>query len=343
MTNRELHFIDGKDFQLRINNKEFNLSNKEVLIQVKACGICGSDLSYVNSADKTKKSNIILGHEFVGIVLKIGHEVTNFKGGENVVINPGLNCGICEFCRSGNPNLCQNTKFYGYPPFDGGLQEYTIVHENNCYKLPDNINFKGAVMIEPLAVVLNAINLSKFKCGMDVLIIGAGAIGVCLIKLLKDMHCGKIFVSEPKAYRRKVAESLGADFVFDPIKDNISNIVLKYTEGRGVARVFEASGSDGAIQLAIDAAKIGAQLIIIGIAENDNIICSHSKMRKKGLTLKMVRTIRNTMLQAIDIISKDPGYESFVNFCCNLEELPQNIDEIKNRQTNSIKNAVIFC
>lgn len=342
MVNKELHLIGNEIFEVRITDKEFRIKHDELLVKVDACGVCGSDFSYVSLNEHSKENSIILGHEISGTVLKVGEGVKNFVVGSRVVVNPGLNCGECEHCKKGNPNLCSRTKFYGYPPFDGGFQKYIVLSEKICHAIPDNVDSVTAVMVEPLAVCLHSLNLSKFKHGMDVLIIGAGGIGLTLLKLLKGYSSGKIIVSEPNAYRRDMAKEFGADIVINPYEENLSEIVKQHTNGIGVDRVFEASGTENIMQTIIKTSKIGAQIILIGIPKEDIVTFSHSEARKKGLTIKMERTINNTIPQAIDILSKDSTYGKFINFTSTLDNMVNDFSNMKRYTINSIKNVVTF-
>jgi L-iditol 2-dehydrogenase len=342
MMNKELHFVGNGAFEIRNLNREFVLKTVDLLVKVDACGVCGSDFGYVAVSNHTKKNSIILGHEISGTVLKIGKSIKNFKEGDRVVVNPGLNCDNCEHCKKGNPNLCNNTEFYGYPPFKGGFQQYMVLPAKACYAIPDNLDSVTAIMVEPLAVSLHSLNLSKFKHGMDSLIIGAGGIGLTLLKLLKNYSSGKIIVSEPVEYRRNMAKEIGADVVVNPFEEDVTKVVMQNTSGNGLDRVFDASGDANVLPIAIKTSKTGAQIILIGIPKDDVVTFSHSEARKKGLTIKMERTINNTMIPAINILNKDASYSKFIKYTSTLDEMVEDFEKMKNYQMNSIKNVIVF-
>jgi L-iditol 2-dehydrogenase len=342
MMNRELHLIGKNEFEVRETESQFTVDENEVLIKIISCGICGTDLTYAYVSEHTPENSIVLGHEFCCVIEKVGSQVTALNIGDIVVADPGINCKTCEHCLNGNPNLCKNPKFFGYPPFNGGFQQRLVFPAEFSFKMSSNIDPITAVLIEPLAVCLHSLNLSKIKYGMDAVVFGAGPIGLILVKLLKTSGVSKIFVSEPIKKRRELAIEFGADFVIDPSKDDLVACVMNNTENNGVARVFEASGSNEAITATTKVAKSGGSIIMIGIPKNDDFNISHSEARKKGLTIKMERTINNTILTAIKLIEQGFDISKLITHKFSLDEAANSFKDIQNYKLDSIKCVVVL-
>ncbi|MBE6051251.1 MAG: hypothetical protein E7214_11560 [Clostridium sp.] len=340
MKNTELHLIGKNKFEIRENEKNFEVSDKEVLIKVKACGVCGTDLTYAKVSNHDVNNSIVLGHEFVGVIEKAGKEVKNVSVGDKVVVDASVTCGKCEHCIKGEQNFCSNTKSYGYPPYDGGYQERIVFPADFCYKLNEKTDMVSAVMVEPLAVCLHAFNLSKFKLGMDVAILGAGPIGLSLIKLLRMSGANKIFVAEPVKERIEIAKELGADFVVNPYEEDFMEVVSKNTQGQGVDRVFEASGNDDSMAMTTKVAKSGAELVMIGIPKGNEFNISHPEARKKGVTIKMVRRLNHTIPLALKMIEDGFDVSKIVTHEFALKDMVEAFGLIQSYQDGIIKAAV---
>lgn len=310
MLNREFHLVGKNKFELRTNEKDFKLTSNEVLIKIKACGICGSDLSYAAVSEHTLENPIILGHEFSGIVEKKGDNVKHLEPGDIVVGEAGIFCGKCRFCLEGNNNFCENIIFYGYPPYNGAFQDYLVYPADFCFKTPERMDFATSTLVEPLAVCLHSLNLSSFKIGNSTAVIGCGPIGLIMITLLKKAGASTIFACDPVKHRREAAIKYGADYVVHP--DDFVEFVLSKTGNYGVDKVFEAAGPPDAIGLTTEVAKAGARVIMIGIPKTDDFSISHQEARKKGLTILMVRRFRNSMEQAIEMLSGGLGIENII-------------------------------
>lgn len=341
MQNRKLKYIGNDRFDIELSNINENVKKDEVLLKILYCGICGSDLGYMLVSNHDRNNPIVLGHEMVGEIIKIGESITEFKVGDIVVANPGESCGKCEFCIEGKVNMCPNTKFTGFPPFDGFLQEYIHYPVKNLYKV--NIeNVIYATLVEPLAVCLHSLELANFKFGMTAFIAGSGGIGSGLIYLLKKYGCYKVVVSEPNDYRRKIALKLGADFVVDPTNKSSEEIFqeMKIHGIKEVDRYFEASGNVEALKNSTRLTKIGGQVIVIGIPTNDEFCICHSEARKKALTFKMERTIKNNIPEAIKILENDDTLQLLINNYLTMDEFKESFKLIRQNKIDSTRIVV---
>lgn len=237
----------------------------ELLLQVKACAICGTDLR-IYSGQKTRGVRIpsILGHEIAGLVTRVGERVEDFKKGDRVAIAPVLPCGTCQNCKSGQENACLNRKGLGYE-YDGGFAEYMKIpgeylKKGNLFKIPEGLSFEEACLAEPLSCVYNGNERTSIKINDTVVIIGAGPIGLMHLMLSKAKGATDIIVSEPIEERRKLALELGADFTINPDQEDIYRAVQEYTGGKLADAVILSIGIASLVNPALNLLKKGGIL-----------------------------------------------------------------------------------
>lgn len=338
MLNRELHLVGKNTFELRTNEKDFELASNEVLIKIKACSICGSDLSYARVSEHSPENSIILGHEFSGIIEQKGASVKHLEIGDKIVGEAGVFCGKCRFCLEGNNNFCENISFYGYPPYNGAFQDYLVYPADFCFKVPEKMDFAVSTLVEPLAVCLHSLHLSSFKLGNSSAVIGCGPIGLIMITLLKKAGASTIVACDPVKERREAALEYGADYVAHP--DDFTGLVMSKTGNYGVDRVFEAAGPPDALRLTTEAAKSGAHIIMIGIPKTDDFSISHHEARKKGLTIVMVRRLRNTINQAIKMLTGGLGIETLITNRFSFDEAGKIFKQNQEYKDGMIKSVL---
>lgn len=242
----------------------------EVLIKIMAAGICGTDVHiyHGNASDgNTAKLPVILGHEVSGEVVALGSAVTSLKVGDRVSVDPNVYCGYCEFCRSNNIHLCKNNSCFGITA-DGGFAQYGVIHENFAYKLPDEVSWLEGAMIEPAACCLHGADLAKYVTGDSVLIHGAGAIGNFHIQFAKLRGVSTIIVSDPIASRRELALKMGADYVFDPLTQNLYEEVRKILPD-GPRVIMDCSGRPDVVEESIRQVRFGGTVVLFGICPSE--------------------------------------------------------------------------
>ena len=195
---------------------------ESVLIQVKACGVCGTDVHIYGGAQGATECNppVILGHEFSGVVTQVGSAVTRVKVGDHVTVNPNISCDACDQCRRGNPHFCDSMAATGVN-YDGGFAEYCAVLEWQVFKLPEGVPFEEAALCEPVACALHGIDLCGIKPGDTVMIIGGGTIGMMMLQLAQLCGAVRVVMLEPNEKRFELARKLGADLVLNPLKDDV--------------------------------------------------------------------------------------------------------------------------
>src|SRR5882757_6905065 len=240
----------------------------ELLIQVAACGICGSDVHGYDGSTGRRIPPIVMGHEAAGIVAAVGSEVSGFTTGDRVTFDSTVYCGACGFCRKGEVNLCDDRQVVGVSCGDysraGAFAEYVAVPARIVYKLPENLAFAEAAMLEAVSVALHAVAVSELEGGETALVIGAGMIGLLTLQAARVAGCSRVFVADIDATRLKSAADLGADKTILASGAELTQEILRLTGGRGVDVVLEAVGRNETIAAAIDCVRKGGTVTLIG-------------------------------------------------------------------------------
>jgi L-iditol 2-dehydrogenase len=240
----------------------------DVLIQVAACGICGSDVHGYDGTSGRRIPPLVMGHEAAGIVAAIGSKVNDFNIGDRVTFDSTVYCGVCPFCCAGEMNLCDNRQVVGVSCGDyrraGAFAEYVAVPARIVYKLPESLGFAEAAMLEAVSVALHAVAVSKLEAPETALVIGAGMIGLLTLQAARAAGCSRVFVADIDATRLKSAMELGADNTILASGTELTQEVLRLTGQRGVDVVLEAVGRNETVATAIDCVRKGGKVTLIG-------------------------------------------------------------------------------
>jgi L-iditol 2-dehydrogenase len=236
----------------------------EVLLRVKACGICGSDVHGYLGITGRRTPPMVMGHEFSGQVAEVGEGVANIKVGDRAAVYPVVFCGDCEPCRQGNVHLCLNKKALGVLDCNGAMAEYVSVPAKLLFKLDDHITYEAGSMMEPLAVACRGVNHAGDLAGKNVLVVGAGTIGLLVAALVKMRNPASIFVSDLSDSRLGIAREMGATYGINPLRDNLTEIIARETGAPGVDVAFEAVGATPTVQQAMASLRAGGTAVWIG-------------------------------------------------------------------------------
>ena len=267
----------------------------ESLVRVTAVGICGSDLHWYTEGgigDARLADPLVVGHEAGGVV------ISGPRAGQRVAIDPAVPCGACEQCSDGHGNLCPTVRFLGHGATDGALREYLAWPDHLLHPVPDQLSAADVAMLEPLGVAVHAHDLGHAHLGASVVVVGCGPIGLCLLQVARAAGAARVLAVDPLPHRAQAALDLGADAVLPHEPAAFEAALAEATDGRGVDVAYEAAGPDGAVRLAIDAARPGARVVLAGIPDSDTTTFSASVARRKGLTLVMVRRMKEVYPRA---------------------------------------------
>jgi threonine dehydrogenase-like Zn-dependent dehydrogenase len=252
----------------------------EVLIEVEACGVCGSDVQIINvPPGHPSTPPVIIGHEFVGWVRAVGSAVRDVAIGGRVVVDPDPKCGACDSCRAGRPANCMNIVALGVYR-DGALARYVTTPANTVNPISADVPAELAALVEPLACVVNGTNRAAIRPGESAVVFGAGAIGCLFIAVLRASGAARIVAIEPSPHRAPVALAVGADVVVTPEEWSARRLELM---PRGADVVVDAVGS--VLPQAIEAAAMGARVVIFGMNGNARPAVHQVEIVEKGLAI----------------------------------------------------------
>jgi D-arabinose 1-dehydrogenase-like Zn-dependent alcohol dehydrogenase len=260
----------------------------DVLVRVKAAGICHSDLHTINGLYPVAKVPMILGHEGAGVVEKKGKRVSNVSEGDRVAVDYVVSCGSCEYCRAGRHNLCNDAKYYGWN-FDGTWAEYMLVRRDNVFRLPDEVSFEyGALAGCAVVTGYHVMKMSGMKEGNSVAIIGLGGVGTQLLQWSKIFGASEIIGIDLDDYKLRLASKLGATGTVNARQEGLIEGVKKLTGGKGVDIAFEAIGLRDTIEKMIPIVKKAGKAIIVGMCYSTigNYFRALYKLRHVGSHIK---------------------------------------------------------
>lgn len=266
----------------------------ESLVSVRAVGVCGSDLHWFDQGgigSSRVERPLVLGHEMAGVALTGPHT------GRTVAIDPAIPCEHCRYCLEGNTNLCSTIRFAGHDPVDGGLRELIAWPTRRLFPLPDQMTPAHGALLEPLGVAIHSLDLGHLKPDSSVVVVGCGPVGLLAVGFARRAGTGPLLAVEPLAHRREAALALGADAAISP--DQAQVAAAELTRG-GFDIAVEFAGTNDAIATAIDLVRPGGRVVLGGIPDDDVTAFPASAAQRKGLTLSLVRRMREVYPRAIE-------------------------------------------
>ena len=279
----------------------------EVLVRVRAVGICGSDIHFYSEgsiAGFDAEYPMVLGHEPAGEIIEVGSGVERLHAGMRVAVEPAISCGRCEDCRSGHHNLCDSSIFMGGLQTPGSLREYAVVPARNVAAVSDQLSFTDATVVEPLAVLLHTLELVKLQLGEAVAVMGAGPIGLLATAVAKLSGASSVTVADRIPERLELAKQFGADAVVDFTKDSVGDAVLDMTGGKGAHVVVDAAAKTDSVRNAIASARNGARVAVIGIPSQQEVGVSFWEAMGKELTFFIQKRSNNNDHEAIEMLER---------------------------------------
>lgn len=241
---------------------------KDVLVQVRACGICGSDIHGYDGSSGRRIPPLVMGHEASGVVAEVGTDVQDFSPGDRVTFDSTVSCGECFYCRKGSINLCDRRMVLGVSCGEyrrhGAFAEYVSVPQHICYRLPEELPFEHAAMIEAVSVAVHAANRTPVTLGDTAVIVGSGMIGLLTIQAIRLAGCSRVIAVDLENDRLEKAKALGADYCLNANEVDVPAEVRNLTDGRGADAVLEVVGATSTIQTAIESTRKGGAVTLIG-------------------------------------------------------------------------------
>lgn len=240
----------------------------EVLVEVKACGICGSDVHGMDGSSGRRLPPLIMGHEASGVIAEVGPGVEGWRAGERVTFDSTLYCGQCHFCLRGQVNLCDRRQVLGVAceefRREGAFAEYVSVPARVLYRIPEGVSFEQAAMVEPTSVAVHAVGRMPLRLNDTAVVIGAGVIGLLVVQALRAAGCGRIVAVDMEEGRLELARELGADEGMRPDEGDVAELVRERTGGRGADVCVEAVGIDATVKAAVGCVRKGGAVTLVG-------------------------------------------------------------------------------
>ena len=269
------------------------VDNNDVLLEIEACGICGTDLEIYEWPEENLPNwmrnlplPVVLGHEAVGRVRDIGSAVTRFKRGDRVVHASTGGCGVCFFCRSGLLNLCaaRASKIPGIMN-DGAYAKYAVITDYALFKIPEDIPVATAAVMQPLTVAVHAMERSHMLPGDQVVVIGPGPQGLMQAMMARACGASDVIVAglEIDRGRLDIASNLGAEAV-NTARQNLKEKVLSITDGRGADVVFDCAGGSKTLNIAVDVVRKGGEIIVVGVGTSGEF--DQNQIMQKEITIR---------------------------------------------------------
>jgi L-iditol 2-dehydrogenase len=316
---------------------------EDVLVRVRACGICASDVHYFvhgRIGQYVVEQPMIVGHELAGDVVAVGPAVRSLAVGARVALEPGVTCGRCQMCKSGRYNLCPDVSFFATPPVQGAMSEYAVIRADFAHALPDHVTYEQGALCEPISVGIHCCDLTGVKPGDSVVILGAGPIGLTAIVAARQRGAGLVIVSDVYPARLDVARGLGAVAV-DARSEDIAAVVRDLTAGVGVEALFDTAGVRAVTEAAPELVRKGGAIAVVGLPADDAITYRMLTVVHKELAIHGVFRYANTYAAAVALVgSGQYPVESIVTDRYPIDQVVAAFDTALNAKDRAIKVVV---
>ena len=313
---------------------------EEVLVRVAACGICGSDVHGYDGSSGRRIPPIIMGHEAAGIVAALGKGVTGIAEGDRVAFDSTVYCGSCDFCLRGQVNLCDRRQVLGVSCPDyrraGAFAEFVVIPSRIVYRLPDNLSFAQAAMLEPVAVALHAISLTRLDANSTALVVGAGMIGLLALQALLVAGCSRVIVVDVDPSRLKLAENMGATALLQASDPDLLPRIVRFSR-EGVDVAVEAVGKNETVSLAISSVRKGGNVILVGNVSPE-VTLPLQKVVTRQIRLQGSCASSGEYPRAIELLASDAiQVKPLITAIASLDEGPKWFERLYAREPNLMK------
>ena len=299
---KAVKIVKPNDLQIIDMEKPVLDEKNNVLVKIRAAGICGSDVGIYHGKNAAATYPRVIGHEMVGDVVEVGENATKFKVGDRVIIDQVTACGHCYACRKGRPNVCANLKVRGVH-IDGGYREFMAVPESDCYRLPDSLSYEDAVMIEPTTIAVQACSRAQIEFEDNVLIIGAGALGNSILRIARLYHPQNIIVADIEDGKLEEALKHGATYVVNSRTEDLVERVHEITDGYGPTVVIDAACFKGSFLTACRCAGNAGRVITMCFSVDPDDI-NQFVITSKELDVRGSRLQNRRFQTVIDLVEK---------------------------------------
>lgn len=307
----------------------------DLILRVKACGICGTDLHWSESTDasggwRVLEPNTVMGHEFSGEVVEIGRDLRGqWKIGDRACALPSISCNHCDECRAGRFHRCAQVTMRTTPVLSGAYAEYTRIGAAQTLSLSDAVGYREAALVEPLAVGLHAVKKAQISAGDSVLIVGAGPVGLAVALWCRFFGAHHIIVSDLVSERAERAIDFGATAAIDASREDVSSCIAQMSGGAPQI-VFDCVGVPGSLQIAIDYASYDARVVVVGLCMSaDNIFPAKALIKEVNLLFSFVYDKRDFEI-VVDLLNRERiDVSGLITDCVGFDKFSQTFEALK--------------
>lgn len=279
----------------------------EVMVRVRAVGICGSDLHwYLDGQIGHTRMRFphILGHEPSGEIVAVGPGVADRQPGQTVAIEPAISCGHCDFCHAARYNLCAHVRFLSSPPHPGLFREYVTLPAKNVLPVPASLGHARTTLIEPLAVIMHVMEMAPVRLGETVAVLGAGPIGLLTAQAARLAGAGKVIAADKVAHRARLAQTLGADAAVCTREAKLVESLRDLAGPHGVDIVYDAASAAETMNAALEVLRPGGRLVLIGLPYEEWPKLDLYQALNKEIVIHTVRRSNHNDLAALDLLER---------------------------------------
>lgn len=316
------------------------VGEKDVLIKVVRAGICGSDIHLYKGTHAFRNPPAVLGHEVSGEICQVGGAVTKYKVGDRVTVEPQIPCKECEFCKSGHVNLCKKKVVPGTAAWCGTFAEYFVAPEDVVYKLEDTVSYDVGALVEPLAVAVQAMNLCDASQKDAIAILGSGTIGLLVLAVAVKRGYKQIFCTDTAPFNREMALKLGATAVYDPINENVEELIKEATGQKGVDVCVVAAGAPNIIDQASSVTKKLGEVVLVAMITKEIPVYTYSFVFNEQKLIGSMTYTTEAFKEACDMVNDGINVAPIITHCLPLEESGKGLQILDEKSENAGKILV---
>lgn len=317
-----------------------NFKSNEVLIKVKTVGVCGSDLHLFHGTHAFRKPPAILGHEIAGEIVEIGEEVTKFKVGDRVTVEPQVGCGECEYCQKDLINLCTSKIVPGTPGWIGTFSEYFNAPEQTVYKIEDHVPYEIGTLIEPFAVGIHAISRISVPEKDSIAILGSGTIGLLTLVAAREAGYKQIICTDTQQFNLDMAKQQGATLALNPLKDDVEAIVKEFTNGKGVDVAIVAADAKVIVDQASSIVKKRGEVGIVAMITEQIPVNTYNFVFNEINLFGAMTYETKDFVKATHLINNGLNLSDFITQRLPLAQSQEALDVLSKKKENVVKVLV---
>ena len=338
---KAVQIVKPNDLRIIDMDKPTIDAKNNVLVKIKAAGICGSDVGIYHGTNAAATYPRVIGHEIVGVVEEVGDNAKKIKVGDRVIVDQVTACGTCYACRKGRPNVCEHLQVRGVH-IDGGYREYMAVPESDVYVLPDSLSYQDAVMIEPTTIAVQCCSRAQLESEDTVMIIGSGALGSSILRIVKLYNPKAIIVTDIDDAKLEEAKKNGATYTINSLKEDVPAKAHELTDGYGPTVTIDAACVKGSLLTALQATGNAGRVITMGFSVAPTEV-NQFVITSKELDVRGSRLQNRKFQDVIDLVNEGKvDLRGSISHTWNFEDAQAAFDFVDSRDPSYRKGVLTF-